>query len=714
MEVNEKRGTLLLDEVALSEATNLNQRTMQLDGFVDLGSYTPEKDLNTRADHALVFMFQPFQGDWVQVIGCFLSRSATISEILHKLIIECVLLLENAGFKVDAVTCDGAQWNRSAWKLFGIEDYKFSCQHPHDPSRRLWFLSDFSHLLKNLRNKIMETPFFWTPDGFVYRKYWEALLTYENSFKANLSVTYKLTPGHIKPEQYQKMNVLLAMKLFSKRLRVTMEMYADNCPELRGCESTIAFMERVDRLITAMTSRTPMNALRADPSCEMRKAITDFIKYLREWEEHAIEEKKRYKDLRESLDEDQLPGKFFFAITPSTLTGLKISLGATLELIDFLHNECNYDYLMTIRLTQDALEKFFGIMRSACGCNDHSDVMLFAQVYRLLCSYSLATPPKGSNVTAGELLQSLMQTKDSLALASAPKNEWLKKLDAIVENGINEKIPKPNERLDDGIDKDGGISDGGIDFCDFGDGRNFSTQHGDEGDTINHSNISDGRTNVGNVPSVSRVNTSDEEDEEVHQVQQPCNRKPFESLVDDSDSSDDNDNQEKLNISSFQDSYHDHDYDVVKSSDEIIAYIAGYMVRKTSRYSKCFTCIETLQSTSISTSGRDKFIELMSDGALIYPSENLFLLIQSLEEDVLSVVGTKTIKCNTMHQILVKISLRQSLPTVGCAKHTKQLMVKVINYFIVMRGHFLAKLFNKNLNQRKILTRKHRKTAKLA
>lgn len=52
-----------------------------------------------------------------------------------------------------------------------------------------------------------------TPDGYVYRKHWEALLTYENTFKANLSITYKLTPGHIKPEQYQKMNVLLAIEV---------------------------------------------------------------------------------------------------------------------------------------------------------------------------------------------------------------------------------------------------------------------------------------------------------------------------------------------------------------------------------------------------------------------------------------------------------------------------------------------------------------------
>lgn len=102
-------GTLLLDEVAWSEAVKLNQRTMQLDGFVDLGSYTPEGALNTRADHALVFMFQTFQGNWVQVIACFLSRSATVSDILHKLMIECIILLENAGYKVGAATCDGAQ-----------------------------------------------------------------------------------------------------------------------------------------------------------------------------------------------------------------------------------------------------------------------------------------------------------------------------------------------------------------------------------------------------------------------------------------------------------------------------------------------------------------------------------------------------------------------------------------------------------------------------
>ncbi|XP_074096520.1 uncharacterized protein LOC141525790 [Cotesia typhae] len=358
---------------------------------------------------------------------------------------------------------------------------------------------------------------------------------------------------------------------------------------------------------------------------------------------------------------------------------------------------------MTIRLTQDALEKFFGIMRSACGCNDHPDVMLFGQVYRLLCSYSLATPPKGSNVTAGELLQSLMQTKDSLALASTPKNEWLKKLDDIVEEGI---CDISEERSDNGTGED----------------ENVSKNH------LEDDSMFTGQVYVDRRPFESLVDTTDDDDEDqTDQIHEVHSRKPFESLVDDSDDEDNNINNNNNNDNkdeyeyhpdqeytvAFQDPHHDHDYDVVKSSDEIVAYIAGYMVRKTSRYTKCFTCIETLQSANKAASGRDKFIELMSDGGLIFPSENLFLLIKSLEEDVLTIVGTKTIKCNTMHQILDRISLRKSLPTLGCPDHSKQLIMKIINYFIAMRGNFLAKLFNKNLNQRKLLTRKYRKTAKL-
>ncbi|XP_074100441.1 uncharacterized protein LOC141528336 isoform X1 [Cotesia typhae] len=204
METYSKRGTLLIDEVALSEGVKLNSRTMKFDGFVDLGDHTPQKYLNTRADHALVFMFQQFQGDWVQVVGSFLSKNSVTSDILHKLITEYILLLEKAGLQVDCVTTDAAQWNRGAWKIFGIEDQKFSCEHPYDANRRLWFASDFCHLLKNFRNGIIKLPCFWTPDGIVKMLHWEVLLKLEAYGKMNMKIGFKLSPSHLKPEGFQK------------------------------------------------------------------------------------------------------------------------------------------------------------------------------------------------------------------------------------------------------------------------------------------------------------------------------------------------------------------------------------------------------------------------------------------------------------------------------------------------------------------------------
>lgn len=53
--------------MALSEFVALDTKTMVLKGFVDLGDHTPDNLKSQQAGHALVFMFQPFRGSWVQV-----------------------------------------------------------------------------------------------------------------------------------------------------------------------------------------------------------------------------------------------------------------------------------------------------------------------------------------------------------------------------------------------------------------------------------------------------------------------------------------------------------------------------------------------------------------------------------------------------------------------------------------------------------------------
>ncbi|KAG0442796.1 hypothetical protein HPB47_015615, partial [Ixodes persulcatus] len=107
-----------------------------------------------------------FVGNWTQVLGIFASHGNAKADVLAKIIVEATILCKKAGLFVDFVTCDGASWNRSMWRLFGIraKDTRCKAPHPVDSTRHLHFLSDFPHLIKNMRNAFV-TKGFNTPEG---------------------------------------------------------------------------------------------------------------------------------------------------------------------------------------------------------------------------------------------------------------------------------------------------------------------------------------------------------------------------------------------------------------------------------------------------------------------------------------------------------------------------------------------------------------------
>lgn len=80
--------------------------SLELHDFVDLGQFTSKKDTGKRSDRALVIMFQPFRGRWVQAIGVYLSAGAIIGAILEKIVVEAIILLENSGYYVDYIMID--------------------------------------------------------------------------------------------------------------------------------------------------------------------------------------------------------------------------------------------------------------------------------------------------------------------------------------------------------------------------------------------------------------------------------------------------------------------------------------------------------------------------------------------------------------------------------------------------------------------------------
>lgn len=124
----ERHGGLIIDEMKLAENFGVQRGSGKVDGFVDLGSFTPEADKSVPCDHGLVIMFQPLSGSWHQILGVFASRGNVKAPLLSKIILEAVVLAENAGLRVDYVTSDGASWNRAMWHRFGVSGSASSYQ----------------------------------------------------------------------------------------------------------------------------------------------------------------------------------------------------------------------------------------------------------------------------------------------------------------------------------------------------------------------------------------------------------------------------------------------------------------------------------------------------------------------------------------------------------------------------------------------------------
>lgn len=77
------------------------------------------------------------------------------------------------------------------------------------------------------------------------------------------------------------------------------------------------------------------------------------------------------------------------------------------------------------------------MIRNSCGSNCHPDPLTFAQMYRLLSVYSLVQPPRGSNISGGEILQTLISQKEVNDIEQELKSSFLSKVDKIVDGEIN-------------------------------------------------------------------------------------------------------------------------------------------------------------------------------------------------------------------------------------------------------------------------------------
>ncbi|XP_011875542.1 PREDICTED: uncharacterized protein LOC105566272 [Vollenhovia emeryi] len=131
-------------------------------------------------------------------------------------------------------------------------------------------------------------------------------------------------------------------------------------------------------------------------------------------------------------------------LTQETAQGLRITIQSTIELCRYFIEKFQFENLLTGKVNQDNLEKFFGTIRQAAGCNDHPSCPTFLQLYKLLSVYSIIKPPKYGNCTVSDetspqILVSLSKLKAAYGGNSETKSlkyrrEIQRRLDATLEH----------------------------------------------------------------------------------------------------------------------------------------------------------------------------------------------------------------------------------------------------------------------------------------
>lgn len=152
-------GTLIWDEVTLKKDLSFDKHLLEWKGLTDFGEGISSPVPDGLADHALVFIFRPHDGRWIQPIACFASQGASSGPVLHEIITQAMIILANHGAIVKATVSDGHACNKKAMEMFGVDVKQTkdgSCQsyfpHPLDETINVYHFVDAPHLLKCARN----------------------------------------------------------------------------------------------------------------------------------------------------------------------------------------------------------------------------------------------------------------------------------------------------------------------------------------------------------------------------------------------------------------------------------------------------------------------------------------------------------------------------------------------------------------------------------
>jgi hypothetical protein len=435
---------LLLDEVQLKVKAEYDNGLKRLVGFVSPELQSPGKE-NEFAEHALVYMVKGLRKPYKQVVAWYLTGKGTTGSKLWQLTKGVIEELHKHLVRIRVVTSDMGTSNQGMWRCAGVQfdDPIADCfiRHPCDEAMKLYFMADVPHLLKSLRN-CLEKQTILLPDDIAV-KY--DLATNAVSMEHVLCVVsiqeffeLKLVPGlsrsNVYPGQYTKMKVSNSTKIFSHTMASVLQDLIQSGIMPAEAEAMAWFCDELNTWFDIMSNRKYSWALF---DCSQSNIESPSLSH------RNIMKLQEVVQLMSQLNVVSPQGRTATAWKPWQ-KGFILSTRVVLSLYDDLVSSGRYSFLVTARMTQDALENLFSQIRG-CG-DDHPSVFRFRQYLKLVTISQLMDVPKNNSYDTDSLpnLVDFIKSKQQ-AVKHEPDDEdfrdlpELPQLDAHVPSAIEEK-----------------------------------------------------------------------------------------------------------------------------------------------------------------------------------------------------------------------------------------------------------------------------------
>lgn len=426
---------LCLDEMYIRKQAIFDQSQGQIIGYVSYGQNDEEE--RCIAKEALVFVLSGLTEKFRIPVAYHFVNSLNASQKAD-LLKEVLLQLMKVGVRVVSITFDCHATNKPMCELLGANlDIYSSSFKPYIILRgdeKIFLFFDVCHTEKLVRAQFdRKSPLVDIENNKIKWDYIQSLV----KFKEQGLTTHKLNQTHINWTR-RAMNVRIAVETLSKTTADCIDLLrSQGYKDFIGSRATVDFIRLFNDLFDIFNTkydRTNQNIFKRP--IRNKDLIFNFF-------DKSIEYIKALKFRNDS-------GRLQYICksqAKSGFVGYIINMHCSkMMYMDLIESSKLLEFIPTYYINQDAVEMFFGKIRSHGGYNDNPNVIQFQAAYRkLLANDSITVSRKGNC----ESYQTVSNPFTDILFISSRRDKTTDQSEEAVENAVLEEVEQLYEKLAD-------------------------------------------------------------------------------------------------------------------------------------------------------------------------------------------------------------------------------------------------------------------------